>query len=211
MVTYQNISNPSVCYSHLCLSSYGERGWRIIRERLVASKHEIMSKAVEVQPLLPPITDVDLFIEEICVHQACAAIMAEEYNCSLASGAHMAWLSEPYGLKEFPYDAKLDRRVRWLTPLSELSEEEESPSEADSKESNECKLDSGDSDEFNVRGDSGPQQVNMEAKANRRRVQRAPIHSTRQTRSMTAVETPDGKPLPTFMTRHLPRGPLHML
>lgn len=207
----RKISNHGGVYSLFWRSiSYGERGWSIIRERLLASKHEIVSKALELQPLLSPIIDIDLFIEEICIHQACAAIMAEEYSCSLASGAHMAWLSEPYGLKEFPYDARMERRVRWLTPLSELTEEDESPSEADSKESIECKIDGGESDEFSLPGNSEPEQTNVEPKSNRRRIQRAPIQSTRKTRSMTAGGVPSGKELPSFVTQHLLRGPLHM-
>lgn len=51
-----------------------------------------------------PIDDMQAFIDKIATHQAAAVLIARDYNCSLQLGAHMAWLSEPYGEREFPID-----------------------------------------------------------------------------------------------------------
>lgn len=165
-----------------------------------------MAKALELHPSTPPINDLELFIEEICVHQACARIMATEYNCSIEAGAHMAWLSEPYGLREFPYDAKDDRRVRWSTPLSDLSDDEDTPSDDDSKTSSGCRADSVDTEESNAGGE--------ELFTGKLDGGGGPVvdFTTRRTRSMTGMMASGAKNSKTtpFLSQHVLLAPVRM-
>lgn len=65
---------------------------------------EIKNRASDMEPSLRHLDDMGEFIEVLATHQAAAIIISQDYNCSLKEGAHMAWLSEPYGEKEFPLD-----------------------------------------------------------------------------------------------------------
>lgn len=51
-----------------------------------------------------PLDDFEGFVKNIGVHQATAALISNDYGCSMADAAHDAWLSEPYGEIEFPVD-----------------------------------------------------------------------------------------------------------
>lgn len=57
-----------------------------------------------VDPSVREIDDMSTFLAVLGVPQVTAVLIAEDYNCSLAAGAHMAWLSEPYGRREFSLD-----------------------------------------------------------------------------------------------------------
>lgn len=66
---------------------------------------EIKKRASAIDPALKHLDDMGEFIESLATHQAAAIIISKDYNCSLKAGAHMAWLSEPYGEREFPLDS----------------------------------------------------------------------------------------------------------
>lgn len=44
------------------------------------------------------------FIELFVLPEIIAVVISEEYQCSLEAGLHMAWLSDPFGMKEYPSD-----------------------------------------------------------------------------------------------------------
>lgn len=48
--------------------------------------------------------DLGPFLAILAAPQVLAHLISEDYSCSLPAAAHMAWLSEPYGLREFPMD-----------------------------------------------------------------------------------------------------------
>lgn len=45
----------------------------------------------------------DKVVEDIFVTDITATLIAQDYSCSLQDAHHMAWLSDLYGEKEFPY------------------------------------------------------------------------------------------------------------
>lgn len=55
-------------------------------------------------PSIKKIDDFQAFLTTLAVPQATALLISEDYSCSIPDAAHMAWLSEPYGQREFPLD-----------------------------------------------------------------------------------------------------------
>lgn len=62
------------------------------------------------------------FIEFFVLPEIVSVVIAEEYQCTLEGGLHMAWLSDPFGLKEYPFDNEclVLRRVQAASSTEEL-------------------------------------------------------------------------------------------
>lgn len=99
--------------------SYGGRGWAIIIRfiNLLMLDIEPLS-AIEIGLYV----DFHLFIEAFLFPEVISIVIAKEYQCALDEGFHLAWLSEPFGLAEFPGDNKCSvlRRVQQASSVSEL-------------------------------------------------------------------------------------------
>lgn len=46
------------------------------------------------------------FVFKILAPEITAVLISEDYDCSVELGYHIAWLSEPFGEREFPAPAK---------------------------------------------------------------------------------------------------------
>lgn len=64
----------------------------------------------------------DMFINTFFLTEAISAVVSEEYSCSIYEGYHLAWLSEPFGIKEYPSfdECVVLRRVQAATSYEEL-------------------------------------------------------------------------------------------
>lgn len=80
-------------------------------------KDEIVARADKISPGIPALDDMDYFIDAICCHQVNAAIISQDYSCSMKVAACMAWLGEPYGEREYPLDDDEPVLVRTRTLL----------------------------------------------------------------------------------------------
>lgn len=63
-----------------------------------------------------------LFIEAFLFPEVVALVLANEYGCTIREGLHLAWLSEPFGLKEQPSDndCPVLKRVQDASSAAEL-------------------------------------------------------------------------------------------
>lgn len=76
--------------------------------------------------------DFELFVDTILFPEVIAIVMAKVFGCNVHAGLHMAWLSEPFGLKEFPSDndCSILKRVQNAPNVVELRRQYDSGEEA---------------------------------------------------------------------------------
>jgi diadenosine tetraphosphatase ApaH/serine/threonine PP2A family protein phosphatase len=74
---------------------------------------------------------LDTFVATIALPEFACQLIMEDYGCCKAEVAHMAWLSEPYGETEFPFNPQCTTLSRLHTTLAikSLSEMQESAPE----------------------------------------------------------------------------------
>jgi len=98
-----DISKLEKSFSFEALTSagyYGEHGWAIINRfarTVVSSLHN--SGATHC-------SDIDRFAEYIAIPDLTILLIMEDYECSMAEAAQMAWVSEPFGEQEYPFNDK---------------------------------------------------------------------------------------------------------
>lgn len=114
--------------------SYGSHGWCVISHQLRIISNDIIDRATK-KKAVTPVDDMDAFLTKFGTHQAAAALIARDYNCPLYLGAHMAWLSEPYGEREFPIDPNEETLVNLVSTLAS-----ETPSNEGDDDSNKGSL-----------------------------------------------------------------------
>lgn len=112
--------------SHLAMNglltsstSYGAHGHAIIARQLLLLKADVLAQVKDIQPDVEPLDDVECFLVKLGTHQAASVIASHDYSCSLDSAAHMLWLSEPYGEREFPLNPDEEEYSRLQNLISE--------------------------------------------------------------------------------------------
>lgn len=62
------------------------------------------------------------FVGTFLLTEAISFVTSEEYSCSIACGYHLAWLSEPFGVTEYPEfrDCEVLRRVQSCVSFEDL-------------------------------------------------------------------------------------------
>lgn len=91
--------SPILIPCPLYLNSYGGRGKAII-SRFIYNITPYLQKVTGVQEADYP--DYPNVVDNIFVGDVAAALISEDYSCSVNEGYHLAWLSEDYGSVEFP-------------------------------------------------------------------------------------------------------------
>lgn len=73
-----------------------------------------------------------LFIEGFLLPEAISVVVSKDYVCSLDDAFHLSWLSEPFGLNEYPDDNKCPilRRIQHASSVTELRHQYEMGEEA---------------------------------------------------------------------------------
>lgn len=81
------------------LRSYGVRGLNILNRYIL-----MMIPYLERETGVPrgKFDDYEAFVRSILVSEVAAVLIAEDYDCTLEEGYHIAWLSETYGMHEYP-------------------------------------------------------------------------------------------------------------
>lgn len=90
--------------------SYGEHGHAIIG-RYVRSQLANLEAATGVSRMEYG-RGLDNFIEQIAASQITCELIKEDYECTEVEARKMAWLSEPYGQTEFPYNSDCEVLAR---------------------------------------------------------------------------------------------------
>lgn len=91
-------STPSDC-SYSTSPSYGYRG-KDIMTRFIHSLTPVMERITSMEHTR--YDKYEDFVDMMLIPELAAVLIAEDYDCSIEDGYHIAWLSEPFGQREFP-------------------------------------------------------------------------------------------------------------
>lgn len=101
--------------------SYGERGWSIVVRfcNLVVGEYEPNSPVRKLDYSEP-----SKFIDTFLLAEVISIVISGEYQCSVPTALIMAWLSDPFGHREYPFDPEciVLKKVQSVQTVSELQD-----------------------------------------------------------------------------------------